>query len=58
LININPEKIYLGYNSKPKQIQLIEPSKAKFIKFYLSLRSRGFVVIIKDDRNYLKLSIK
>lgn len=58
IIDIFPESIYLGYNSKPKQVQLPEPSKSKFIKFYLALRHHNFDVVIKDDRNYLKAFIK
>jgi len=54
ITDINPESIYLGYNSKPIQVQLPEPSKAKFIKFYLSLRSHFFDIVIKYDKNYLK----
>ena len=47
--DINPERIYLGLNSRPKQVLLPEPSHLKFINFYLVLKDiSGYDVVLKN----------
>lgn len=37
ILNINPDYVWIGLNTKPKQVHLPEPSKEKFDRFYNSL---------------------
>lgn len=47
---INPEYVWIGYNSKPKAVQLPEPSKEKLKRFIKELRATGIEVRGKDLR--------
>lgn len=50
---INPERIYLGLNSRHKRIQLPEPSKEKFWEFYNILTQElGFSVELKNIERF------
>jgi uncharacterized Fe-S cluster-containing radical SAM superfamily protein len=53
---INPERIYIGYNSKPKQIQLPEPSLFKTRLLITNLERLGFKVKKKNYRVYSRKS--
>lgn len=44
IININPNYVWIGFNSRPKQIQLPEPSKLKFKKFYNNLIDNNITI--------------
>jgi len=50
LIDINPMKIWIGYNSRPKAVQLPEPSLAKTEKLIRLLRENMIEVEEKDMR--------
>lgn len=46
---VDPERIYLGLNSRPKQVQLPEPSEEKFWEFYNILtKDLGYEVVLKN----------
>jgi len=48
--DIRPEAVWIGYNSRPKQVSLDEPSLKKTIRFINSLRAEGIVVKEKEIR--------
>lgn len=48
--DINPEAIYIGYNSRPKKAQLPEPSKGKLETFIQAIEKAGIQVKRKDMR--------
>jgi hypothetical protein len=50
IINIDPEYVWLGYNSRPKQIELPEPSPKKTRKLLKILRSAGLQIRLKQMR--------
>ena len=47
---INPECVYIGYNSRPKQVQLPEPDPAKLNAFIQKLKKYNIVIKEKDLR--------
>jgi len=51
---INPEYVYLGFNSKPKAVQLPEPSGEKLQAFMRDLNSHGIEVHLKELRGLRK----
>lgn len=53
IISLSPECVYIGYNSRPEQVQLPEPSYSKTQKFINDLREYGIEVRIKDGRGKL-----
>ncbi len=50
ILGIDPEYVWIGYNSKPKAVKLPEPSKEKLRSFIDLLRSYGIEVRGKDLR--------
>lgn len=48
---INPEYVWIGYNSRPNDVQLPEPSKEKLLLFIKKLRDAGLEVKVKDLRD-------
>lgn len=47
---INPEYVYIGYNSRPKQVQLPEPDPAKLKAFIQQLKKYNIEIKEKDLR--------
>ena len=50
VVNIDPEYVWLGFNSKPKQVQLPEPSVEKLLEFVEALKEAGIQIKGKDLR--------
>ena len=50
IVEIKPEYIWIGWNSRPKSVQLTEPSREKFIEFIGELAKRGFKLLSKSLR--------
>ena len=50
IININPETVWIGYNSRPKSVQLNEPSLEKTKEFIEALRKNNIIVKEKEMR--------
>lgn len=48
--NINPEAIWIGYNSRSNRVQLPEPSTEKTKEFIAELRNKEFEVREKEMR--------
>ena len=49
--SVNPEYIWLGYNSRPKQVQMPEPDVEKMVKFIIELRKNNIPITAKELRN-------
>lgn len=49
--SIDPEYVWLGYNSKPKQIQLTEPDEEKMFRFIIELKKNKIHIKGKELRN-------
>jgi hypothetical protein len=50
ILNINPETVWIGYNSRPKSVQLNEPSLEKTKEFIDALRENNIAVKEKEMR--------
>jgi hypothetical protein len=50
IININPEYVWIGFNSKPKSVYLNEPSEYKVREFIAILLEHGIKIKGKDLR--------
>lgn len=50
LIRLNPEAVWLGYNSKPRAVKLPEPSLEKTLQFVEALEAHGIEVRKKTMR--------
>ena len=50
IININPEAVFIGYNSYPKQVHLTEPSMEKTLDLIVALKNKGIRVLAKELR--------
>ncbi len=50
ILNLNPEYVWLGYNSRPKQVNLPEPSKDKLLELINIIHSNGIKIKGKDLR--------
>lgn len=50
ITNLAPEYVWLGFNSRPRQVQLPEPSDWKIIAFAQALKGAGIQVNEKDMR--------
>jgi hypothetical protein len=50
---INPEYVWLGYNSKPGCVKLPEPSYKKFVAFAKNLKNAGIKIKYKNVRGML-----
>jgi hypothetical protein len=50
IIDIDPECVYLGFNSRPKQVALPEPPEAKVVELAIVLREAGVQIREKDLR--------
>jgi hypothetical protein len=50
MVELDPEYVWLGYNSRPKQVVLPEPSKKKMRKFIDGLRENNIRIKGKDLR--------
>ncbi len=48
---INPEYVWLGYNSWPKQVQMPEPDEEKMVKLIIELKENNIPIKAKDLRN-------
>jgi len=49
--SVNPEYVWLGYNSRPKQVQMPEPDEEKMVKFIIELRKNNIPIKAKELRN-------
>lgn len=49
--SINPEYVWLGYNSRPKQVQMPEPDEEKIVRFITELKKNNIPIKAKDLRN-------
>lgn len=49
--SINPEYVWIGYNSRPKQVRMPEPNKKKLSAFISELGKNNMTVKGKDLRN-------
>jgi len=56
LIDLAPEAVWIGYNSRPKQVQLPEPSEAKVVALIDLLLKAGIRVKAKDLRGIVPQS--
>src|SRR4030066_653391 len=50
IINIQPEAVFIGYNSHPKQVHLIEPSMEKTLDLIVALKNKGIRVLTNGLR--------
>jgi len=50
IVSIKPEYIWIGYNSRPKEVQLPEPTKEKVEQFIKLLENKGIIVKKKEMR--------
>ncbi len=50
IIDLDPEYVWLGYNSRPKQVQLPEPSPKKVHKLIKALKKAGVKIRLKEMR--------
>ena len=50
ILDLNPEYVWIGYNSRPKQINLPEPSKDKLVEVIKIIHSNGIKIKGKDLR--------
>ena len=48
---INPEYVWLGYNSKPEQVQMPEPDEEKMVRFIAEIEKNNIPIKAKDLRN-------
>lgn len=53
ILEINPEYIWIGYNSRPKEVKLPEPNLSKLRKFIQRLRKNGIEVRVKESRGLI-----
>jgi hypothetical protein len=49
--SINPEYVWLGYNSRPKQVQMPEPDEEKMVRFIIELKKNNIHIKFKELRN-------
>ena len=47
---INPEYVWLGYNSRPKQVNMPEPNEEKVLNLISDLKSHGIMIRGKELR--------
>jgi len=50
VLDLAPEYVWVGYNSRPKQVNLPEPSKDKLLRFITILHKNGIKIKGKDLR--------
>ncbi len=50
ILDLAPEYVWIGYNSRPKQVNLPEPSKDKLLEFITILHNNGVMIKGKDLR--------
>jgi hypothetical protein len=53
MVEIDPEYVWLGYNSRPDQVALPEPSKKKMRKFIKGLRENNIRIKGKELRGLI-----
>ena len=53
-MTINPRLIWIGYNSRPTQVKLPEPSLEKVKRLIHTLRNNGYEVKEKDMREQIE----
>jgi len=51
IVDIKPEHVWIGFNSKPNQVQIPEPSKSKVLEFIELLKAQDIEVRGKDLRD-------
>jgi protein gp37 len=51
IIDLNPEYVWLGFNSRPKQVRLPEPSEKKLGQFISELKLAGIEIKGKELRS-------
>lgn len=51
ITSIQPEYVWLGYNSRPKQVQIPEPDEEKMIRFIIELKKNNIPIKAKELRN-------
>ena len=49
--SLNPEYVWIGYNSRPKQVRLTEPTENKLFDFMMELKRSNIKVKGKDLRS-------
>ena len=50
IVNIKPLAVFIGYNSHPKQVHLIEPDMEKTLDLIVALKNKGVRVLTKELR--------
>lgn len=50
VIKINPEFVYIGFNTRPNEVELPEPSEERVLRTVELLQEAGIVVRFKDMR--------
>ena len=50
ITDIKPEYVFIGFNSRPKQVQMSEPSKQKVLEFVELLKAQDIEVRGKELR--------
>ncbi|OGS19955.1 MAG: hypothetical protein A2252_01530 [Elusimicrobia bacterium RIFOXYA2_FULL_39_19] len=50
IVDLKPEAVWIGYNSRPKEVQFPEPDKQKLEKLIAAIRDAGVEVKEKDMR--------
>lgn len=53
IVEIDPEYVWIGYNSRPIEVQLPEPSPEKLREFIEALRKKGIKVKVKESRGLI-----
>jgi hypothetical protein len=50
ILDLNPEYVWIGYNSRPKKVSLPEPNKDKLLELINIIQSSGIKIKGKDLR--------
>jgi hypothetical protein len=50
IVNLKPLAVFIGYNSHPKQVRLIEPHMEKTLDLIVALKNKGVRVLTKELR--------
>jgi hypothetical protein len=50
IIDLDPEYVWLGFNSRPKQVVLPEPNKVKMLRFIKMLQKENIKIMGKELR--------
>jgi hypothetical protein len=58
ILDLNPEYVWIGYNSRPKQVNLPEPSKEKLLELINIIHGNGVKIKGKDLRGLALPQVK